>query len=133
MTAIVVGSVIGSLALLGVISTALYLNRARIRQYFNGDPEPTPEIGEGKTVMEIMDKESFCELDAQQDRRPNHVIIDGVRLLRGSGGGQKEPTELEVKRSVAELEGGESSTAVPAVKKSAESLECKKDEIDEWR
>ena len=121
--------------MLGVISTALYLNRARIRQYFNGDPEPTPEIGEGKTVMEIMDKESFGELDAEQDRRPNmhHVIIDGVRVLRGSGGGQKEPAELEVKRLVAELEVGESSTAVIAVKKSAESLGSKKDEKDEPR
>lgn len=61
------------------------------------------------------------------------VVIDGVRVLRGSGGGQKEPTELEVKRSVAELEGGESSIAVLAVKKSAESLGCKKDEKDERR
>lgn len=77
--------------------------------------------------MEIMDKESFCELDAQQDRQPN------MRVLRGSGGGQKEPMELEVKRSVAELEGCKSSTAVLAVKKSAESLGCKKDEKDERR
>lgn len=146
--AIIVGSVVGSLALLGVVSMALYLNRKRIRRYFNGNPDPTPEIGESKPRMEIMDKETFWELDAQQDRRPSmrDMIINGVRegsrgfRLPGSSEGQNQVAELEVKKSVAELDGGkkeadenyggEKSGAVLAVKRSAESLERKKEEKD---
>ncbi|MCJ1470714.1 hypothetical protein MMC07_009361 [Pseudocyphellaria aurata] len=128
VTAIIIGSVIGSLVFFGVIGTALYLNRERIRRSFNGGPDPTPEI-EGKTVMEIMDKETFWELDAEQDRR-----------LRGIARAQKHAAELEVKRSVAELgsgekeggelDGSEKSTAALAVKKSVESFGRKKDEKD---
>lgn len=143
VTAIVVGSVIGSLALLGVVSTVLYLNRKRIGQYFNGGPEPTPEIGEGKTVMEIMDKETFWELDAQQVRKSSirNMIIDGVHgsthglMLRGGDGGQNQAVELDVnKKSVAELEGGKKESgekpgALPPVEKSAESIGSK-DEKD---
>lgn len=138
---------IGSLALLSVVSTALYLTREQIRRYFNGNPDPTPEIGESKPRMEIMDKETFWELDAQQDRRPSmrDMIINGVRegsrgfRLPGSGEGHNQVAELEVKKSVAELDGGkeddenyggEKSGAVLAVKRSAESLDCKKDEKD---
>ncbi|MCJ1270815.1 hypothetical protein MMC22_010712 [Lobaria immixta] len=131
ITAIIVGSVVGSLALLGVVGTALYLSRARIRQYFNGGPEPTPEIGEGKTRIEIMDKETFWELDAQQNRPSSirNMIIDGVRgstralMLRRSGGGQEQAAELEVKGSVPELDGGERAVPAIAVSEPAESPE----------
>ncbi len=99
--AIIAGAVVGALAFLVFVGTTFYLQRNWIAKYVNGAPDPAAEIGESKEVKEIMDREVFWELDAQDNRPAARGFMHGWReSARGimHGGVRAKVAELDTKK-----------------------------------
>ena len=81
----------GSVALLGFSVLALYLFRDRLRQFAYGAPEPRLEMDntQRRVVNEIMDKETYWELDAGEkgtakrpSSAPRELSADSITTVK---------------------------------------------------
>lgn len=87
----------GAIALIGIIAAVVYFQRHRIRRLVNGEPEAAAELGEGREVKEIMDREELGELDGQDKRSAHGGFLAEWRESRR--GNRRKIAELDVNKN----------------------------------